>query len=65
MEKRCFLKVSWQDPDQPLNRIHENIDEIRLDFTKAILPQILSEFKYTYANYNDFIVDFVLPLEGL
>jgi len=60
-----FMKVSWQDPNQPLLRIHENID-IELVLDKSPSAWELVDYVKRDSHWQDaiaaFTIDFMCPM---
>lgn len=61
--KTYFVKISYTDPDQPLNRIHENYDEVPVDLSDGISRQVeMFIFNRRYYVYQNFTVDFMIEV---
>ena len=61
--KEYFVKMSWQDPKQPLARIHAN-NTLDLDLTQAAY-EVANDARIThcgrYVDIEDFTIDFMIP----
>ena len=61
--KEYFVKMSWQDPKQPLNRIHAN-NTLDLDLTKASY-EVTNYARMVHCGHHvdieDFTIDFMIP----
>ena len=61
--KEYFVKMSWQDPEQPLNRIHAN-NTLDLDLTQAAY-EVANSARIThcgrYVDVYNFTIDFMIP----
>lgn len=61
--KEYFVKMSWQDPKQPLRRIHDN-NTIDLDLSEASYEVVDRARKIQIGHYemvDDFTIDFMIP----
>ncbi len=61
--KEYFIKVSWQDPKQPLARVHDN-NTMFLDLTKDVYEVTDYARKLhcgRYEDVDDFTIDFMIP----
>ena len=60
--KEYFVKVSWQDPKQPLARVHDN-NIMSLDLTKDVY-EVTDYARKLHLSYDDvdyFTIDFMIP----
>ncbi len=61
--KEYFVKMSWQDPKQPLRRIHDN-NTLDLDLTQAAY-EVANDARIIhcghYEEVDDFTIDFMIP----
>lgn len=62
MSKDYFVKVSYTDKDQPLNRIHENHTEVSIDFSRDIYIQVLQQVSGKWDERPNFTVDFIFEI---
>ena len=61
--KEYFVKMSWQDPKQPLARVHDN-DIMYLDLMKDVYEVTGTAQKIHCGHYEDivdFTIDFMIP----
>lgn len=66
--KRYFCKVSWQNPNQPLNRVHDNgFMEINFSAVENSweVVEIFHKCNYGYYVHDkiDFCIDFMIEVK--